>query len=150
MEEHKQVYIAAPFFNDEQKHILKTIETMLEVAEVGYYSPMRECMFVPGETKAEDILRDNVDAILKADYLIAVTNGKDMGTLFECGWAFANDIPIIYVWLNPPPEGKFNLMLSASAISVCTTYSEIDNAIHLIALKADVGDHMPKYEGQLE
>jgi len=54
----------------------------------------------------------------ECDIVIASTEGKDMGTLFECGYAFAKNKPVVYY---APNIHKFNLMLAKSARAVALT-----------------------------
>lgn len=141
-----KVYIAAPFFNEQQVATVEQIKLLLTDLGIGYFSPKDECMFVKGETKPEDILKMNVEAILDCTCMIAVTEGKDMGTLFECGYAYANKIETIYFWDNIAKSLKFNLMLSASGYAVARTYGDLEKALCMIDM------HLPKeqFVGELE
>ena len=141
-----KVYIAAPFFNEQQAKTVEQIKLLLADLGIDYFSPKDECMFVKGETKPEDILRMNVEAILDCNCMIAVTEGKDMGTLFECGYAYANKIDTIYFWENNDPKLKFNLMLSASGYAVARTYDDLEKALCMI----DMGLPSEKFVGELE
>lgn len=113
----KKVYIAAPFFNPEQLKIVEDIKAILEECGVSYFSPKDESMFKQGDDPA-DILRLNCKAIYDAKYVIVVTDGKDVGTIWEAGFAFGKRKPILYVWLGYKPEMKFNIMLAASGPAV--------------------------------
>ena len=141
-----KVYIAAPFFNEQQLATVEKIKTLLEDIGMPYFSPKDECLFVKGETKPEDILRENVEAILDCTCMIAVTEGKDMGTLFECGYAYANKVDTIYFWENDNPELKFNLMLSASGYAVAQNLGQLEDALCRLDMKAEA----PKFDGELE
>ena len=141
-----KVYIAAPFFNPQQLETVEKIKLLLDEIGISYFSPKDECMFEKGVTKPKDILEMNVDAIKKCDCMIAVTEGKDMGTLFECGYAHAIEQDIIYFWENDNPELKFNLMLSASGYAVAQNYGELEGS--LVCL--DLGEEASEFEGELE
>ena len=52
-----------------------------------------------------------------------------MGTIFESGHAFANDIPIIYVAFTLGKDGMFNLMLSESGVAATKTIEELEQAL---------------------
>lgn len=120
-----KVYIAAPFFNDEQIQIVEDIKNILDENGINYFSPKDESMFKQGDDP-KTILELNCNAIGSAPYIICVTDGKDVGTIWEAGFAFALDIPIMYVWLGYKPEMKFNIMLAASAATVVHTYIDLE------------------------
>jgi len=120
----KRAYIAAPFFNPAQLQIVESIKDILTVNHVPYFSPKDESMFKQGDDPKQILLK-NVYAIKAAPYVIVVTDGKDVGTIFEAGYAFAKDVPILYVWFGYTPELKFNLMLGASG-HVVHTYKQLE------------------------
>lgn len=141
-----KVYIAAPFFNEQQLKTVDQIKLLLTDLGMDYFSPKDECIFVKGETKPEDILSENANAILECTCIIAATEGKDMGTLFECGYAYAHGVKTIYFWENDNPKLKFNLMLSASGYAVAQNYKELEHALCCL----DMGHKAPKFNGELE
>jgi len=141
-----KVYIAAPFFNEQQLKTVEQIKLLLTDLGINYFSPKDECMFIKGETKPEDILKMNLDNIEECTCMIAVTEGKDMGTLFECGYAHAKGQDIIYFWQNIDPSLKFNLMLSASSYVVARTYKDLEKALCMI----DMGLAGEQFVGELE
>lgn len=57
------------------------------------------------------ILQQNINGIINADIVVVIYDGKDTGTIWESGFAYANHKPIIYYseTLNGKP---FNLMLA--------------------------------------
>jgi nucleoside 2-deoxyribosyltransferase len=121
-------YIASPFFNDYQLKVVEDIKSILDNNKISYFSPKDECMYKEGETTPEEILDMNLEGLNKTDVCICVTDGKDPGTMFEAGWCYAKEIPIIYVWLTGTPEQKFNLVLAASG-SVVRNYEQLERAI---------------------
>lgn len=122
------IYIAGPFFNPQQTAVINNIRLLCEEEELEYFSPKDECMFVPGETTPEQVLKINIDALEHASLLVCVTDGKDPGTMFEAGWSYANNTPIIYVWLSGTKGQKFNLMLGASG-SIVRTMGQLRDAL---------------------
>jgi nucleoside 2-deoxyribosyltransferase len=122
------VYIAGPFFNQYETGIINRIKYILDTYRYEYFSPKDELMFKPGVTTPEDILRANVNGLMAADLLIVVTDGKDPGTMFEAGWAFAKGVPMIYVWLTGTKEQKFNVMLAATG-SVVRSFDQLFKAL---------------------
>lgn len=123
-----KVYIAAPFFNPTQLLIVEGIKEILIKNNIQFFSPKDESMFKQGDNP-KDILDLNCRAILTSDAVVAVTDGKDVGTMFECGYAYSHLVPIIYVWLDKKEGEKFNLMLAASG-SVIHCLKDIPSALY--------------------
>ena len=59
--------------------------------------------------------------------MIVNTRDKDIGTIWEAGFAFANEVPIVYFCAGLPAGAKFNLMLARSGIKVCTSFEELED-----------------------
>jgi nucleoside 2-deoxyribosyltransferase len=135
-----KVYIAAPFFNPTQLERVELVKNVLREQGIEYFSPKDESMFKQGDDPAE-ILKLNCAAIDMAPYVIVITDDKDVGTIWEAGYAYAKGKKILYVWLGWTPEMKFNIMLAASGIAV---HSYDDLAYQLmyysIGDKFDVND----------
>lgn len=122
------IYIAGPFFNPEQITVINNIRQLIEEIDLPYFSPKDECMFQEGVTTPEDVLNVNIFGLNRSKLVVCVTDGKDPGTMFEAGWCYAKNVPIIYVWLTGKKEQKFNLMLAASG-SVVRTMSQLRDAL---------------------
>jgi len=133
-----RAYIAGPWFTPEQMELLEAVKTTVLKSGVPYFSPKDENMYTPGETSAIDVLLGNCNAIDSCNLLVVITNGKDVGTMWEAGYAFANDKPIIYVWIGREPGQKFNLMLAASG-AVAYTLPELSQ---LVRNFANLGDFL--------
>lgn len=137
-----ECYLAGPWFTDGQMARLERIKTILGDLGISYFSPKDENLFKPGMS-TKDVLNANLVAIAEAQFVLAITDGKDVGTMFECGWAHANNIPILYVWLTREPGQKFNLMLAASG-SFVTSEQELRHALEhwinegVIAIREDL------------
>lgn len=124
-------YIAAPFFNPDQITRVALVETLLEKHGFTYFSPRKQSAIGPisnPEVRKKAFMM-NVDGIEDAEFLIAITDGKDMGTVFEAGHAYCAGIPIIYVAFTLGKDGMFNLMLSESGKAACRTVEELEAAI---------------------
>jgi nucleoside 2-deoxyribosyltransferase len=124
-----KVYVASGWFTPEQEKARKEILRALNKFQVEFYSPKEDCLAKPddGGDVLQSIFKENVDQIRESDYIVASTVGKDMGTLFECGYAHALEVPIIYY--APGLEGNFNLMLARSAHNVATSVEELEYII---------------------
>jgi len=121
------VYIAAPFFNAGQLAIVEEIKLILENEDIEYFSPKDESMFKQGD-EPMDILLMNCRAIKESEYVIVVTDDKDVGTIWEAGYSFASGVPILYLWLGYKQDMKFNIMLAASG-AVAHNYGELVSQI---------------------
>jgi nucleoside 2-deoxyribosyltransferase len=124
-------YIAAPFFNPDQITRVALVEMLLEKHSMTYFSPRKQSAIGPISSpevrkKSFDM---NVAGIEEADFLVAITDGKDMGTIFEAGHAYASNIPVIYVAFTIGKDGMFNLMLAESGKAACRTVEELEQAI---------------------
>ena len=142
-----KVYIASGWFNENQEKDLSDIKTLLECSDISYFSPKDECLVKSNEkvTNQEDVFTDNIKAIKKAPFIIANTRDKDVGTVFECGVAYSNNIPIIYYCEGL--KGNFNIMLSRSGIAVATTLNELEE--HVIGILEDES-YYHEYKGNVE
>ena len=125
----QKVYLAAGWFNPAQAEELDRLEQICDSREwIDLASPRR--IFVcppdaPKETQDETFV-GNLKHIAEADFLIVNTRDKDIGTIWEAGFAYAMQRPIVY-FCNGLPEGaKFNLMLARSGCKVCTSFEELE------------------------
>lgn len=126
------VYIAAPFFTDIDNERLDIIEKMLEDKGLTYFSPRKQSAIGPisDPEVREKAFQMNVDNIKNADFVIAETSRKDLGTLFEAGLAYEAGVPIIYAtFILGEDGGAVNLMLSESAFACVTTPEQLEKAI---------------------
>lgn len=123
----KKIYLASPFFNKEQIERVAFVEDKLRDLGFEVFSP-REHGVVDDSTSIQDstaIFYENMNALNLCDAVFAITDGKDVGTMFEAGYAFALEKPVMYFCetLNGEP---FNLMLAKSACYVFTERDQLD------------------------
>ena len=71
------------------------------------------------------VLLNNCKAIDEADLVVAITDYKDMGTLWECGYAYAKQKPVIY-YCETLGDKPFNLMLAKPG-RVARDIDELEN-----------------------
>lgn len=130
-----KVYIASPFFNPEQLERVEFIEKILVEHDIEYFSPRKDTYVKPDSNDAErkHAFDENLRGIIEADFIIAVTDGKDMGTIFEAGYAYGKNIPIVY-FAETLGQNQFNLMLAMSGISACKTREDLDMLLKRIKL----------------
>lgn len=100
-----KVYLASGWFTPNTREILDTLEVLLESREdVELYSPRRDGIMLPPNQKhdtalRESIFEENIAHIVSADLVIAnIYSGdsyNDPGTMYEIGYAMANDVPVL-------------------------------------------------------
>jgi len=140
-----KAYLASGWFTEEQES--SRLDVLMALSESGMevYSPKDDALYNPGDS-ANDIFMENCRQIEDADLVVVSTEGKDMGTIFEAGFACAIDVPIVYYWKNG--TGKFNLMLAESGRAVFTA----KDALTTYLTMCQVNDNVYKidYTGEQE
>lgn len=112
------IYIAGPFFTDEERAFLKiVIESVKEVfPNEELFIPMEH--FIPnGENLsnnewAEAVFKMDVEALNKCDRVVAAYLGlrSDTGTAWEIGYAYAKGIPVDLVFSPEALSGEVSIM----------------------------------------
>lgn len=146
------VYLAGPFFNEHQIEVLAGIEDLMDSFHMSYFSP-RWCGMVDDKStdiEKQAIFHKDIKSIQNSRYVFAITDGKDMGTLFECGYAFANNVPIVYIALDL--KGPFNLMLAKSALRVVRSMDELKKMLceSVKENECSIVIEHKDYEGEIE
>jgi len=119
-----KVYIAGGWFNDGQMRAIKEIEAFSDKWFIEAFKPRVDNLGSDG-CDWDAIFTSNIEHIDSAGLVIASTVDKDMGTIWECGYAFAKGIPIVYY---TPGIDKVNLMLLKSG-KVAKTVEELFSII---------------------
>jgi len=130
MSDKKKIYLASGWFNPVQAEELTRLEEICDSREwVDLASPRRIFVCPPNAPKeTQDATFDgNLHHIRTADFLIVNTRDKDIGTIWESGFAYANDVPIVYFCNGLPSGAKFNLMLARSGVKVCTSFEQLED-----------------------
>ena len=125
----KKMYLAAGWFNAVQAEELTRLEAIFDERAdwIELASPRRIFVCPPDAPKEvqDATYHGNLHHIETADFLLVNTRDKDLGTIFECGYAAAHKKPIIYFCNGLPAGALFNLMLSRSGIKVCTSFDQL-------------------------
>lgn len=150
-----KIYISAGWFDNFQNEALTFIENLLfEQKNFEIYSPRKEIKLngIEDEETQELVFRENLKNIENSDLVISSTVGKDMGTLFEDGYAYAKNIPIIYTFFDERFDNiKFNLMLARSGISCYINKKDFSNIILKLNNEGiKVLNNIKKYTGDFE
>lgn len=127
----KKLYFAGGWFNPQQEEEHTRIGNFLEsLKKFDVFNPRT----AGGDFKAgletdhmTQVLMNNINAIQESDVVLAITDYKDMGTLWECGFAYANQKPIIY-YCETLGDKPFNLMLAKTG-RVAKDIDELENLL---------------------
>lgn len=140
-------YFASPFFNPEQVEREERMIKHLRGLGFRVFSPKENChLDAKASSKSrEDVFRTNCEAINRSRAVFAVTDGKDMGTIWEAGYAYGINKPIIY-FAETLGENKFNLMLAESGKDVYLSQSEVTYGSLIDSLLG----YTRKYRGDIE
>ena len=87
-----KIYLAGPFFKPEQLATIERLEGMLSLLPLEVYSPRKDgvLMIMSREEKkknAKKIFDLNCCRIEEADVVLAVIDDRDVGTMWELGYA---------------------------------------------------------------
>ena len=141
-----KVYFASPWFNPDQAEREDRVKNKLRSLGLNVWSPKDNCVCSPiaDEAMRKKVFSDNVENIMSCDIIFAVTDGKDMGTIWEAGFACGinaicsqlseptRPIKIVYYCETLGPNGQFNLMLAQSGDIVVTKFEDLDKLPKLI------------------
>lgn len=127
-------YFASPFFNEEQVEREEALKDILRSKGYRIFSPKEADFLKPNATIEEQLrcFENNLNAIVLSKAVFAITDGKDMGTIWEAGFAYGIKKPIVYFCETLPEGGKFNLMLAQSANRVFTSREQVMGTLDLL------------------
>lgn len=128
-------YLASGWFTPKQisTYTLLCDALVAYSTDIDVFYPKNQIQIMSGAINDEqlrtNVFTRNINELHKADFIICSTEDKDMGSVFEAGYAHAIKKPIIYACFSVLPNG-FNLMLSESAVCVATSIQELHNALN--------------------
>ncbi len=135
---HNKVYFASPWFTLEQEEREERLKARLRSMGFNVWSPKEEAVVgaISSQETRQKVFEGNCRAIESSDIVFAVTDGKDMGTIWEAGYAYgynklndfvqAEKITIVYYCETLGDTGKFNLMLAQSGDIIITKFEDLD------------------------
>ena len=108
----KKIYLAGPFFNEQQLADQQKIETMCKDFEQPFFSPRLELVLKPdaSEEQRSRVFQSNVAHVRGCRLVLANIEGRDTGTLWEMGAAYGFGTPVVAY--SPDPSRKLNVMLA--------------------------------------
>lgn len=142
-----KVYFASPWFNLDQLEREERVKGRLRELGFNVWSPKENSSLSPitDPVIREKIFSANVEHIKSCDIIFAITDGKDMGTIWEAGFAnginevsknmfgrIGKQIIIVYYCESLGPNGQFNLMLAQSGDITITKFEDLDKLPELI------------------
>lgn len=145
----KKIYLAAPWFNEQQDELEKFAYKALTEAGFEVFRPREESLVKPTDPHSvrQAGFESNKLGIMRCDAVLSITTGKDMGTLFDTGFAHAHGKPIIY--FAPGLKNGFNLMLAMSAVGVITSKDLFKEDLSKIVSNYAQGDEY-RFSGEIE
>ena len=127
----KKIYLASGWFNPTQDRELSMLESIFDQRGEHFKlsSPRRIFVCPPDAPRSvqDETFEGNLAHIKNANFLVVNTRDKDIGTIWEAGYAHALNIPIVYFCAGLPEGAKFNLMLARSGIKVCTSFEQLED-----------------------
>ena len=121
-----KVYLASPFFNDEEnKYYEKMIEMLRNEGHKVFVPKEHEipnAWDLPNAVWGESVFAVDILGIQKCDVVVVLNHGmySDSGTAWECGYAYALGKDVVNVLCG---EGNFSLMM----LNGCNTYIKFDD-----------------------
>ena len=122
-------YLASPFFNEEQLDRMNGILSILRKYGYKVYAPIEAGLVASNasDTFISEVFNSNVEAINHSKMVFAITDGKDMGTIWEAGYAYGIGKPVIY-FAETLGDNPFNIMLSESGKGIFTRRIDVIDA----------------------
>lgn len=146
-----KVYFASPWFTPTQAEREDRVKNKLRELGFDVWSPKDNNSLSPitDPVIREKIFAANVSGMESCSIIFAITDEKDMGTIWECGFVYGmrNELrkigsdlvytdktgPIIVYYCETLGSGMFNLMLAQSGDIVITDFADLDKLPELIA-----------------
>jgi len=133
------VYLAAGWFNPEQKKQMEEIYSVLKDMHnyqlITLFAPFYDGIVLekgmaPEEKrkKMREVWTLDITKVKEADLVVACTQDHDTGTIFECGYASATGARILCY--NSKPELGLNVMLSYEAAGFVKNPDDLRHAVN--------------------
>lgn len=94
------VYLAGPFFCLAERWLIETTRNALVGLGANVFSPVHDVG--PG---GDEVAAKNLAGLNETQAVLALIDGYDSGTIYECGWARHAGIPVIGYGANAAAEG---------------------------------------------
>lgn len=117
----KKAYLAGPFFSPEELWMIDECKRLLTAFGVDVFSPFHAV----GSGSPEVVATADLKALDDCDFVFAVIDGFDPGTLFEIGYAVGHNIPVIAIYHG---DDRCNLTMLLG--TRCKVYSDVCSAVY--------------------
>lgn len=94
-----KIYLAAPFFDVGQRWLVEVVRFALMDLGAEVFSPLHDVGYSVPDAAAADLA-----GLASCDSVLALLDGSDPGTVFECGWATDRGIPVTGFCQRGDPE----------------------------------------------
>ena len=121
-----KVYLASPFFNDEENRYYEEMIKILRNEGHKVFVPKEHeipnAWDLPNAVWGESVFAVDILGIQKCDVVVVLNHGmySDSGTAWECGYAYALGKDVVNVLCG---EGNYSLMM----LNGCNTYVKFDD-----------------------
>lgn len=142
----KKVYFASPWFNATQAEREDRVKNKLRELGFDVWSPKDNNSLSPitDPVIREKIFAANIKGMEDCEMIFAITDEKDMGTIWECGFVYGmchaynknhdeSFDPLVVYYCETLGDGMFNLMLAQSGDIVITKFEDLNKLPELIA-----------------
>lgn len=102
----RYIYLAGPFFSPGERWLINELRNALKDFGNEVFSPLHDVGF----GASSEVANRDLEALKKADVILAVTIGMDPGTLFEIGFAKALDKKVVIFHENEAPKNLVMLL----------------------------------------
>ena len=94
-----RVYLAGPFFDLPQRWLVEFAKRSLVGLGAEVFSPLHDV-----GTGGDEVAAADLEGLSGCGAVLALVDGWDAGTVFECGWASRAGIPVIAFAADPSSE----------------------------------------------
>lgn len=122
-----KVYLASPFFNLGQRWLVDEARRYLIELGLQVFSPVHDV----GPGPAHEVGPKDIEALNTCDRVFAILDGLDPGTIFEIGYARAQNIPV-YALAQAVNEEDLKMVVGSD----CRVFFDFVTALHHTAWKS--------------
>ena len=115
-----RVYLAGPFFDLPQRWLIERARSSLVGLGAEVFSPFHDVG--PG---GDEVAAADLEGLRGCGAVLALVDGWDAGTLYECGWASRARIPVVAFGANPSSEGAKMLVGDGAEL-----HSDLSTAVY--------------------
>ena len=139
-----KVYLASPFFNQEEITVYeKVIKLLREEKDLDVFVPREHTIpngwDMPNHIWAENVFAVDILGIQKADVVVVLNFGmySDSGTAWECGYAYALGKKVVNICIGYDTDEYSLMMLNGSALTFSLGDLEAFPLSHLLKRRED-------------